>query len=169
MASEAVTSPGPAPTRPWLTRLGRSGMFLAIGALAGIISAFLPLMFVSFQTPGPDPGGVTFHNATLQVDQSWQGMLSLVGFLAALIGPVVLYPAQGSAKRALVWAWFGAGLLVVVLALWLLLAAVGMGTAALLGRGPMSVAPGVGAFLNLVAALLVAAGGFLKACEEKLI
>jgi hypothetical protein len=144
-------------------------MCLALGGLAGIISAFLPLMFVSFQTQGPDPGVVIYHNAGVQVDQSWQGMLSLVVYLAALVGAVVLYPAQGSAKRALVWAGLGAGLLVAVLALWLLLLAFGMGAGNLTGVGSTSVTPGVGAFLNAAAAVLIAAGGFLKAREEKLI
>src|SRR6476660_2569364 len=99
MASDLVPSPGPAPRQLWLARLGRSGMFLALGGLAGIISAFLPLMFASIQEQGSD-GGVVIHNTTVQVDQSWQGMLSLVAYLAALLGAVVLYPAQGAAQRA---------------------------------------------------------------------
>jgi hypothetical protein len=109
------------------------------------------------------------QNTTVQVDQSWQGMLSLLIYLAALIGAFVLYPAQGSPKRLLVWAALGAGLLVAVLALWLLQVAFGTGTSNLMGMISVKVMPGVGAFLNLVAAVLVAAGGFLKAREEKLI
>jgi hypothetical protein len=159
-------------------------MLLAIGGLAGIVSAFLPLMFVSVEVKGPgganpfamlpgqgggSPGEVVIHNMTVQVEQSWQGMLSLLGYLAALIGAFVLYPPQGSAKRALVWAGLGAGLLVAVLALWLLLLALGMGKSDLMGMGRVAVTPGVGAFVNAVAAALVAAGCLLKAREEKLL
>jgi hypothetical protein len=181
MASEQVPSPAPAPTQPWFARLGLSGKLLAIGGLAGIIVAFLPLVSVSIQMQGPGgnpfgmPGGVGTKqpmvsvNKTVMVVEDWRGKVGLVGYLAALIFAFVLYPPNGLSQKALSWAGVGAGLLVAVLAIWLLVLALDTGSTDMMGMGSVKATTGIGAFLNVLSGVVVVAGGFLKAREEKLI
>ena len=177
MASEQVPRPTRAPRFP-LARLGFSGTLLLIGGLVGIIAAFLPLVSISFpmQGPGANPAGAnpfqmlggigepTIYDSyqrtmSVKVVQDWRGKVGLAGYLAALICAFVLYPPNGLGQKALCWAGVGAGLLVTVLAFWLLIDLMGMGR----------VTVEIGAVLNIVAGVMVAAGGFLKAREEKLI
>jgi hypothetical protein len=151
--------------------------------LAGIIVAFLPLVSVSIQMRGPggaDPlgmlgglggGGQTGVSVskTAMVIDDWRGKVGLVGYLAALVFAFVLYPPEGLGQKALAWVGVGIGVLVAVLAIWLLVLALDTGGANLMGMGSVKASAGFGAFLNVVAGGVVAAGGFLKAREEKLI
>jgi hypothetical protein len=108
-------------------------------------------------------------NKTAMVVENWRGKVGLVGYVAALVLAFVLYPPQGLAQKALSWAAVGAGLLVAVLAIWLLVLALDTGSADLMGIGSVKASVGVGAFINVLAGAAVAVGGFLKAREEKLI
>lgn len=183
MASDQVPNLAPAPMQPWFSRLGLSGKLLLIGGLVGIIVAFLPLVSVSLQMQGfggadlsgmlggRSGGGQPAVSVTgrVMVVQDWRGKVGLAAYLAALIFAFVLYPPNGLGQKALSWAGVGAGLLASVLAVWLLVLALDTGGTNLLGIGRVKATTGVGAFLNVVAGLSVAAGGFLKAREEKLI
>ena len=62
----------------------------------------------------------------------------------------------------------GTGLLVAVLAIWALASALSTGSTNIMGMGSITASVGMGAFLNVLAGIVVAAGGFLKAREEKL-
>jgi hypothetical protein len=177
MATDQVTSsvPAPAPQLPiqplqaWLTRLGLSGKILAVGGLVGVIAVFLPLVSMSFQMPTVGAKGVNLpgisSSQTVLVVRDFRGILCLVGYVAALALSFVLYPANGLGQKALGWAGAGVGAFISLLALWLLLGALS-GSGSLMG---FQVSVGIGAFVNLLAGAAVAAGGFLKAREEKLI
>ncbi len=175
-----------APTQPWFARLGLSGKLMAIGGLAGIIVAFLPFMSVSVQMEGAgDPFGMLGGrgggnqptisitsmsvNETAMVVENWRGMVGLVGYLAAFVLAFVLYPPNGLGQKALCWRGVGVGLLVAVLAIWLLVLALDTGSADLMGMGSVKSTVRIGAFLNVLTGVAVVAGGFLKAREEKLI
>jgi hypothetical protein len=180
MASEQVTSsvqaPQVQPFQAWLARLGLSGKILAIGGLVGVVAVFLPLLSMSVQTQLP--GGANLFGGkgavnlpavsasqSVSVVGDCRGVLCLVGYLAALGLTVALYPPNGLGQKALGWAGIGVGAVVALLALWLL-------ALALSGSGGMMgfrISVGVGAVLNLLAGAAVAAGGFLKAREERLI
>jgi hypothetical protein len=109
-------------------------------------------------------------NKTIMVVEDWRGMIGLAGYLAALVLAFVLYPPHGLGQKALGWAAVGVGLLVAVLAIWLLVLALDTGSAVNLGGlGSVKATAGIGAFLNVVAGVVVATGGFLKVREEKLI
>jgi hypothetical protein len=190
MATEQVPTcvPGPAPvTAPqlqpqlqlqplqaWLARLGLSGKILLIGGLIGVIAVFLPLLSMSMQMPSLGgaggkgavnlPGLSTSHS--VMVVRDWRGTICLVGYLAALALAFVLYPPNGLGQKALGWAGVAVGGLIALLALWLLILAFN-GSAGMAGFG-LKISVGIGAILNLLAAATVAAGGLLKAREEKL-
>jgi hypothetical protein len=160
--------------------VGLSGKLLAIGGLVGVIAVFLPLLSMSVQLPTPGgahvlggKGGVNVPavgmNKSVMVVQDWRGVICLVGYLAALALTYVLYPPNGLGQKSLGWAGAGVGALIALLALWLLVGALS-GSSSLSGfGGSLQVSVGIGAILNLLAAAAVAAGGFLKAREEKLI
>ncbi len=174
------SSPGSVPSR--FARLGLSGKLLALGGLAGLIAVFLPLVSMSIQMGGsggfklfemPGMFGRADHpamnvNQTVLVAEDWRGKVGMAGYLAAVVLAFVLYPPQGSAQKALCWAGVGTGLLVALLALWALAAALNSGSANMLGVVGAAASPGVGGLLNVVAGLVVAVGGLLKAREEKL-
>jgi hypothetical protein len=70
----------------------------------------------------------------------------------------------------MVWAAPGVGAFLVLLALWLLVSAFNASGGTIVeGVGAAGFSVGIGAYLNLITAGVVAAGGFLKAREEKLI
>jgi hypothetical protein len=188
MASEQVPStvsaspPQLQPIQAWLARLGISGKLLAIGGLVGVIAVFLPLFSMSMQMQLP--GGASLFGGkgavnlpalpavsssqSVMVIRTWQGVLCLVGYLAAVALAFVLYPPNGLGQKALGWAGLGVGALIALLALWLLLSALN-GSGGLAGFGGIQITIGIGAILNLLAAAAVATGGFLKVREEKLI
>jgi hypothetical protein len=182
MASEQITSTVPAtpplPLQAWLARLGLSGKLLAIGGLVGIVVVFLPLVSVSMQMPSGlnglgGKGGVNIPavgvNQSVLVIQDFRGVICLLGYLGALALTYVLYQPNGLSQKALGWAGAGVGALITLLALWLLVGAFS-GSSSLSGFGAsFRVSVGIGAIFNLLAAAVVAAGGVLKAREEKLI
>lgn len=180
MASEQLSSSVPASPpqlqylQAWLARLGLSGKLLAIGGLVGAIAVFLPLLSMSFQVPGgANPfggkGGVNLpgisSSQSVMVLRDWRGALCLVGYVAALALAFVLYPPNGLGQKALAWAGVGVGAVVALLAVWLLILALS-GSGGMMG---FQISVGIGAILNLLTGAAVAAGGFLKAREEKLI
>jgi hypothetical protein len=184
MASEPVPSSVPAPQlqalQAWLARLGLSGKLLALGGLVGVIAVFLPLLSMSMQLPTPGgaklfggKGGVNLPGVnasqSVMVVRDWRGTLCLVGYLAALALAFVLYPPNGLGQKALGWAGAGVGALIALLALWLLVRAFNGSTGLTGFGGSFQISVGIGAILNLLAGAAVAAGGFLKAREEKLI
>jgi hypothetical protein len=127
----------------------------------GILATFLPLISVSMNL-----GGLKASQSALVV-QDWRGVICLLGYGAAVALVFFLYPPSGQVKRELVWAALGVGGLVSLLALWLvMLACSGSTSVAVLGS--FSVSPGIGAFLNVLSAAAVTAGGVLKAREAKL-
>jgi hypothetical protein len=112
---------------------------------------------------GVDLSGIKTSQSVM-VLQDMRGVLCLVGYLAALALAFVLYPPNGLGQKTLGWAGLGVGAFITLLALWLLVAALG-GSGSLMG---LKVSVGIGAILNLLAGAAVAAGGFLKAREEQL-
>jgi hypothetical protein len=188
MASEqvpgSVLAPPPAtqisPFQAWLARVGLSGKLLAIGGAVGVIVVFFPLLSMSFQMQMPaganafgGKGGVDLpavsSSQSVKVVSDWRGVLCLLGYVAAVVLAVVLYPPNGLGQKNLAWAGAGVGALIALLSLWLLFAALN-GSAGVTGFGSsFQISVGIGAILNLLAGAAVAAGGFLKAREEKLI
>jgi hypothetical protein len=176
MASEPIPSPVPAssplqPLQAWLERSGLSGKLLAIGGLVGVIAVFLPLMSMSIQVSPNAFGGKAgvvlpgvSTSQSVMVVRDWRGSLCLVGYLAAIGLAFALYPPNGLSQKALGWAGVGVGVFIALLALWLLILALS-GSGGMMG---FRVSVGFGAFVNLLAGGAVAAGGVLKAREEKL-
>jgi hypothetical protein len=103
----------------------------------------------------------------VMVVRDGRGMLCLVGYLATLALAFVLYPPGGLRQKALGWAGLGLGGFLALVSLWLVIYALS-GSAGIAGFMSVQVSIGIGAILNLLAAATVAAGGFLKAREEKL-
>jgi len=182
MPVEPVVSsiPAPAPQlqpfQAWLARLGLSGKVLIIGGIVGVIAVFLPLLSMSMQMPGL--GSAAGKNAvkvtglstshSVMVVRDWRGTVCLVGYFAALALAFVLYPPNGLGQKALGWVGAAVGGVIALLALWLLILAFN-GSAGMSGFGAsLKISVGMGAILNLLAAGTVAAGGILKAREEKL-
>jgi hypothetical protein len=164
------------PLQAWLSRLGLSGKLLAAGGLVGLIAVFLPLVSIQMQAPSGNPfgarGGVSSPalsvSQTILVIRDFRGMICLVGYLAALGLAYALYAPAGLNMRTFGWAGVGVGAVVALLALWLFLGTVsGSGSLGGFGGG-LSISVGFGAILNLLAAAAVAAGGVLKAREERL-
>jgi hypothetical protein len=161
MSSE--NAPSAPVTRPglWLENLGLSGKILGIGAVLGIIVSFLPLISVSIDM------GIMKSRQSALVVQDWRGVICLLGYAGALALVFFLYPPSGLDQKGLAWAAVGVGGLVTLLALWLFMLAIS-GSSNMAIFGSLKVTPGIGAFLNVLTAGAVAAGGFLKAREEKL-
>ena len=184
LAPVLAPSPSPSPSsqlppvQAWLARLGLSGKLLAIGGIVGVIAVFLPLLSMSMQLPttvgtklvgGKGAVNLPAVSQSVMVVQDFRGVLCLVGYLAALVLVFVLYPANGLGQKALGWAGAGVGAVNSLLALWLLVLALN-GSAGMAGfGGSFQITVGIGAILNLLAGATVAAAGFLKAREEKLI
>jgi hypothetical protein len=165
-----------------LAQWGLSGKLLAIGGLVGILTMFLPLASVSLQLQlgGADPFGMlgsklgdklpsVSETKTAMVIENWRGKVGLAGYLVALALAFVLYPPTGLRQKALSWIPVGVGLVVAGLAIWLLVLALDTGSAEVMGLASVKSSTGIGAFLNVVAGVVVLAGGFLKVREEKLI
>jgi hypothetical protein len=140
-----------------------SGKLLAFGGAAGIVATFLPLVSVSIEMMGMSA------RQSVSVAGDWRGKLCLAGYLAAVVLSFVLYPPGGLAQKPLAWSGLATGLAVAVLAVWLVVLALDSGSTSMMGMGSARASAGVGALLNVLTAAAVAAGGFLKAREEKLI
>ena len=165
------------PVQAWLARLGLSGKILAIGGLVGIVAVFLPLISMSIQMPGGASFGgkhgvnipAVSSSQSILVIGDFRGILCLMGYACALAFTYVLYPPNGLSQKALGWAGAGVGAFISLLALWLLVGAYS-GSGGLSGFGSsFKISLGIGAILNLLAGVTVAAGGVIKAREEQLI
>src|SRR5262249_47115986 len=144
------------PPTPWFARLRLSGKLLALGGLAGVLAAFLPLISVSVEVLG-----VSSVHKTEMVVEDWRGKVGLVGYLAALFLTFLLYPPHGPPQKALCWLGVAAGLLVAGLAVWLLVEAPNARAAVqVMGLASAKKTVGAGAFLNVLAGAVVAGGGF---------
>jgi hypothetical protein len=143
-------------------------MVLGISAVLGIIATLLPVVSVSMKADTPGLAiTVQGGGSTLGV-QTWQGVICLIGYLGAAVLTFLLYQPNRSTPKELNWVPIAVGGLVTILALWLLINAFRASTS-VGGLGMnVTVSPSFGAFLNLLTALGVTAGGALKAREEKL-
>jgi len=179
--SGSVLAPPAAPQVPplqaWLARLGRSGKILAIGGLVGVIAVFLPLLSMSVQVPdfaktagakGATNVPAISSSQSVMVVSDWRGTVCLIGYFGAAALAILLYPPNGLAQKTLAWAGVGVGGLIALLALWLLFLALNGSSGLSAFGGSFKVSVGIGAILNLLASAAVAAGGVLKAREEKL-
>ena len=149
---------GGSPAVEWFTRLGVSGQFLLLGGAAGVIVAFFPLVSYSaklIEFPG------------VMVIDDWRGLLTVIGYLAAIVLAVVLYPVGGGAQRKHTWAALGLGGVLILVGVWLFLTAVRASGG--LFAGDTSASVGLGAILNLVTAGAVLTGAIWKAREERLV
>jgi hypothetical protein len=169
-----------APIRPWLAR-GVSGKLLVMGSVAGIIAVFLPLASISVDMGAP-AGMFQFQgaanmpqfqfgpamNKSAMVVENWRGKVCLAGYLATLALAIVLHPTSVEQQKTLYWATPIIGLVVLVMAVWMLWLIVNSQSASVMGMGGIRTSVGFGAILNLLTAAAVAAGGFLQAKEARL-
>jgi hypothetical protein len=190
MATEQLPGSAPAPVasqqiqplQAWLARLGLSGKLLAIGGLVGLIAVFLPLLSVSMQMNTTDLskafGGkgvnvpainIPSVSRSVMVIGDWRGTLCFLGYLGVGALAFLLYPANGLRQKGLAWAGVGVGAFLALFALWLVILALNGSAGMASFGGSLQISMGIGAILNFLAAAAVAAGGFLKAREEKLI
>lgn len=165
MATDPTPNPNPSqppPLNQWFNRLGLSGKLMAGGGLGGLISAFLPAVSVSVSN------AIAGLSGSAMVIQSWPGRIGLICSAAALVLSWLLYQGKAINKNML-WAAVGVGGVSGLCAIWLLFDVMrSTGGVNMMGSG-VSVSPSIGAFTNLAAGLATAAGGFLKAREEKLL
>jgi hypothetical protein len=163
--SETPSNPPAFNFQQWFARLGTSGKLLAIGGAAGVIAVFLPLISVTI-----DMMGVTAGSHSSMVLDSWQGKICLAGYLGAIVSAFLLYPAPGAARKVPAWLGLAVGGVVALCAFWILISVLRAtgGASDFMGKGGAKVSPGFGTFLNVLTAAAVAAGGFLKAREERL-
>jgi len=177
----------------FLARLGLSGNLLVFGGLAGIVTCFLPVLSISIEPVlGPR------ETKTIQAIDDWRGVICLIGYFALVVIAILLYPASGFPNKNLCGVAIGIGMLVFLLAVWLLIVAynsvkamqVGLESAFesfafLAGRDPVrailellraaalvaevKVNLGIGAFLSLLTGACVTLGAILKSKREKLL
>jgi hypothetical protein len=174
MPDDAAVDGSATGSAPWFARLGTSGKLLAIGSVVGAFAVFLPLARVTVQMnapgvtiemrgvqgtqPFPFPGAI---EDSAKVVKTWQGQVCLLGYVAALVLSFMLYPPGGLTQKQLVWAAVGIGALVLALAFWVVVLVTSSTDQNMMGMGGIKTSPGVGGFINLLAAAAVAAGGFL--------
>lgn len=149
----------------WVARSGWSGKLFLAGGLLGLVAAFLPLVSFSMQMMG----GFMSGHQTLMVVDDWRGKASLLGFLAAMAFAVLLYPPGRSPARPLVWAGLAVGVALALLGIDLLIGTLrSRNDMSLFGMASGGVTPGIGAYVNLAAAAVVAVGAVLRGREERL-
>jgi hypothetical protein len=165
MSTELVGEIPEKAAMPWPKRAGTSGKLLAGGAALGVIAAFLPLASVSMDMMG----GMMKGGGTVMVIDNWRGVTTLLGSLACGAFAFLLYPPARSPAKNLCWAAVGVGVVVALLALWLLILAMRMGGGAdMMGMATMKSSMGIGGVVNLVAGAGMAAGAILKGRDERL-
>jgi hypothetical protein len=160
---EQSPSDRPSARTTWFDKLGTSGRLLVFGSAIGLFAMFLPVAHVSMQMGGPE--GMRADNSAM-VASNWKGALCLLGYGALLAMSFMIYPSSKS--NGLTGATACIGVLVALFGLWLLVAVFNSGGVDMMGFGSVRVTPGIGALLNPAAGMAVAAGGLLKAREEKL-
>jgi hypothetical protein len=134
--------------------------------VAGIVATLLPLISFSMEVMGI----ASAHQTSMVVD-SWQGKICLAGYLAAIALSFVLYSTRSLTNKNLGWAGIAVGALTLLFAVILMIRAMQAtsGASDPFGFGAARVSVGFGTYLNVLTAAAVAAGGFLKAREERLI
>jgi hypothetical protein len=165
--STSETPPGPPAFnfQQWFARLGTSGKLLAIGGVVGVIAVFLPLISFTMDVMGVAGG----RHSSMVVD-AWQGVICLIAYVGAIISAFLLYPSAGAVKKFPGWLGLAVGAAAALCALWILISAFRATSNAsdFFGMGGAKISVGFGTYLNVLAAAAVAAGGFLKAREERL-
>jgi len=163
--SETPPSPAAFNFQQWFARLGTSGKLLAIGGVVGVIAVFMPL--ISFTV---DVMGVAGGRHSSMVIDAWQGVVCLIAYIGAIVSEFLLYPLPGSANKVPGWLGLAVGAAAALCALWIMISAFRATSNAsdFFGMGGAKISVGLGTYLNVLAAAAVAAGGFLKAREERL-
>ena len=178
--SAATTNERP---KPWLDRTGMSGKIFLAAAIIGLVSTFLSFVTVAIEMHSPFALGGGFgtgvgpsmpaikQEESVSVIKAWQGKVCFGAYIATGLLALILYPPKPLNPSALAWAGVTVGLVALVCAFWLLVAALDAGSIkGFPGMGSsISVSIGIGTYLNVVAGAAVVAAGFLKAKEEKLI
>jgi hypothetical protein len=156
-----VTDPN-AP-RSLIGLLDRQAKVLALGALIGVVAAFMPLLFVSAKL-----GGFAL-NTTVLVIQDFRGDLCLIGSAVNLYFIYRAYIAKQDMQRNMVLGWMGAAAAVTLSGIWLFANAVGARSSLQLGSfGGGAIGGGIGVYFVLLAAIITGIGGAMKARAEKL-
>ena len=141
---------------------------IGVGLVVALIAVFLPWYSVSANCSGiPDCAGLNY-SVSANALNDWPGWLFFLALLAGLVlyvlrtfVPSVSVPALPQSDAVLYMA-IGA-FMVVMAVLWLLLHSSG-------ASGPgFSAGPSFGLFIGLIAAVAVAAGGFLKRSEPQVV
>ena len=128
----------------WMNRSGLHGKLIAGGAILGVICAFLPLVSVK-------AGGISVSAMILEC---WQGIMSFLAYIACGAGAWMLYqPEKHRLHLKLVYGLLECAGLIALFALWMAFAA----------RSVI----GFGAILNVLVAVAVATGAYLKAKADK--
>jgi hypothetical protein len=165
MSSPEAPNASPPAFQQWVARLGNSGKLLMIGGVAGIVATLLPLISFSMEMMGI----ASTRHSSMVVD-SWQGVICLIGYIGAIILGFILYKPGAAPQKQLSWAVLGVGAITALFAVILLIRAMqATSNSDVFGVGGAKISVGLGAYLNVLTAAAVAAGGFLKAREEKLI
>ena len=134
-------------------KLGAHAPKIMLGACAlGLVSLFLPAVTVSFL-------GIS---ESIAVFRDWRGKLGLIGYTAAAVMAARMLKNTPVSKQK-VMACLGVAAAVALLAVWLPLS-IKSGSGALASAIKM----GVGCYVNIAAALVLAAGAAALAKREKL-
>jgi hypothetical protein len=144
-APSAPPAPPPVPGASFLDTIKPHALKIAAGASGvGVIATFLPLVSLGF--------------LSIAVIDAWQGVLCLIGYVGVgVMAGLILLKKVPSARPLVLASLITAGV-VALLATWLFL------------RFLFSeVSPGFGAFLNFLAALVLAAAAVLEAKKEKIV
>ena len=147
-----------------LAGLGASGKLLGLGALVGILAAFLPAYSDTLAVAKEDAGVVIFQSWMVLSD--WRGLLCFLGYLGtiALVWGMYVTPVETGKPSSILYTTLGVAAVVLVCSV-LLLAVVLRGAGGV--PGVVNVSVGLGTFLNCVAAISLAGGAALRAHEEK--
>lgn len=186
-----MTTETPSPPidpRPFIERLGRSGVLLFFGGLLGVLVCFLPAAVVKmdvgagldlgglFGAAGVDVGAAPKLNIastkTIKVMDDYRGMSCLFSYLAALFFAFRLYSPTGPVPHNLCWLCFLIAGSNLFCAVWMLYSppAGGIPGMEMLGMNVGGQSKrSVGVFLNVVPALAIALGALFKAQEERLV
>jgi len=144
---------------PWLEKAGPHAPKILLGAAAmGLISLFLPAVTVSFLGTSQSVNGFS----------AWQGKLGLVAYLGVgVLAGLILKKDFAPVRNQLLACLITAGV-ALVLAVWLMLAVGRAPVSAGLPDVGLSVSTGFGAYLNILASLVLVGGATIQAKRAKL-
>ena len=149
----------------WLSRTELSGKLFVVGGLLGFIAVFLPLVSSSME--------IMWYMSSFQtsmVVDDWRGKVSLLGYLAALAFAWFLYPPNGSPVKLLTWAATVVGAILLLLGFSLLFDTIRSRSGGNLMRiASIDITPGIGSFVNVAAAAVVAWAAMIKAQKDRLL